>query len=55
MTETDQQNGSTDVEDGFAGSIVNEPRTVVPNLAVAKVDGLGCHAGNDELRKAAAA
>ncbi len=55
MTETDQQNGSTDAEDGFAGSIVNEPRTAVPNLAAAKVDGLGCHAGKDEMRKAAAA
>ena len=43
MTETDPQNGSTDAEDGFAGSIVNEPRTAVPNLAAAKVDGLGCH------------
>ena len=46
---------STEPDDGFAGSIVNDPAAAVPNLAATKTDGLGCHAGKDELRKAAAA
>ena len=44
-----------DADGGFAGSIVNDTDVSVPSLAATKSDGLGCHAGKDELRKAAAA
>jgi 3,8-divinyl chlorophyllide a/chlorophyllide a reductase subunit Y len=55
MTLPDQHNDASDTDDGFAGSIVNDVAAAVPNLTAAKSDGLGCHAGADEMRKAAAA
>jgi chlorophyllide a reductase subunit Y len=53
MSSTDH---STDEDQGFAGSIVNDvdPATV-PNLAATKSDGLGCHGGKDALAAAARA
>ncbi len=47
--------GAADDGRGFAGSIVNDAAVRVPNLAATKSDGLGCHAGKDEMRRAAAA
>ncbi len=58
---TDDTTNGDDKVQGFdpaAGvemSIVDEPMKAVPNLAATKSDGLGCHAGKDEMRKAAAA
>jgi 3,8-divinyl chlorophyllide a/chlorophyllide a reductase subunit Y len=52
-TKPDEMN--QDEADGFAGSIVNDPQTAVPNLAATKSDGLGCHAGKDALQAAARA
>ena len=42
-------------DDGFAGSIVNEPAADVPNLVAGKVEGAGCHAGKDTMLAAAKA
>ena len=52
MTSMDRQD---DEDRGFAGSIVNEPEAAVPNLAVLGAQGSGCHGGQDQMRKAAAA
>ena len=51
----DQTNGETE-DIGFAGSIVNDPSAAVPQLGgKPSADGLGCHAGKETLRSAAAA
>jgi 3,8-divinyl chlorophyllide a/chlorophyllide a reductase subunit Y len=45
---------TSEPEDGFAGSIVNDRPAVVPRLGAAAA-GAGCHGGKETLRAAAAA
>jgi 3,8-divinyl chlorophyllide a/chlorophyllide a reductase subunit Y len=53
--ETPIAEGTQDNDDGFAGSIINEPSASVPKLLGGAAQGAGCHGGKETLRAAAAA
>ncbi len=57
MTDRDapSPDSAIEPEDGFAGSIVNEPSAVVPKLLAGAAQGSGCHGGKETLRAAAVA